>query len=214
MLAEAKAEADKTTGKYYASSEKSTVNRTPVDGGTSRAVQPTQHQEDKSADKYYAEGGSDRHRLARERSQAADALYSPANARPVTGTVTDVQDLVARLGVNERVTIVVPYGDTAAMNKWRAGVDAAVTRQAITEDQAQLASLKFGPPPAAIPPVPETTVKVEDGDPLDDIDAFIQGKPIDPDEVPAAVDAVTPTVVAGDETPAGTEETDADDEAD
>lgn len=196
---------DRSTNKVYASGNVSALGdaRTVADSTLKPGQEPTPalntptvRADDKSADKYYAEGGSNRARPAAgtRRPQPTPAVKKlgppPALGRParppftildVTDVNPVVRDAVARVKEGQEVTVTVRAGAADLLRRARTAVELAVTREDITEDQGR--DIRFGyaaapaaPPPPA-PPAPPPAPKAPEDDPL----AFLAGD-IDADE--------------------------------
>ena len=165
---------DKSTDKIYKSKNISALDqsRTVADstlkpGQEPAAIPtPTLKTDDKSADKYYANGGSQRARGPAVAKKEQAGLKPPA-VTPQLGvkrpepkkslksalglTVHSKEDIdgvmdsvVAQLGDgNQHVVVYVKQGDSALLRRVRARLDSLVTREVITEDQYRDVRLSY-----------------------------------------------------------------------
>lgn len=168
---------DKSTDKIYKSVNISALDqsRTVADStlkpGEEPVATPTPRQkaDDKSADKYYANGGSDRVRGTAQAKKERAGMKPPA-ATPQLGvkkapaaepkkslksalglhvhTKDDVQGVLNNVvdqlqGGNTQVVVYVKQGDSSLLRRVRAGLDLLVTRETITEDQYRDVRLSY-----------------------------------------------------------------------
>lgn len=205
---------DRGTNKIYASGEISALgnNRTVADSTLKPGEEPpiagnatpTQKADDKSADKYYANGGSSRKKttaaglkkqkadnklgkaptLAREKTQPK--RFDP-NAPLVISLKEHINGVLSaaieKVKGGEPVTVFIAKGESQLLKRTRANLDLLVTREVLTENEyreIRIAYATDGTEEVAPPPVPAETKRVVSefaGDPLD----FLNGD--DADEV-------------------------------
>lgn len=205
---------DRSTNKIYASGEISALgnNRTVADstikpGDMDQAVlkgnkTPTQKQEDKAADKYYANGGSDRKKVTKtqlKQQKAANGIGKPLRQagppKPPSGLiVVNSKDQVAaacaaaveKVKNEEKAVVYIAAGATDLLKRTRAHLDLMVTRETITEDEyrdIRLAYVGADEVKAPPPPKPAEAKKADDGmvdqDPLDFLNGDDDGDVID-----------------------------------
>jgi hypothetical protein len=198
---------DRGTNKIYASGEISALgNNKTVSDSTLKPGQeppiggvttPTQKADDKSADKYYANGGSSRKKptAAGLKKQKIDnklgkapTLAGPKNPphrvdpnAPLLITTKEhingvLGSAIEKAKAGEKVTVFITKGDSQLLKRTRANLDLLVTREVLTEDEYREIRIAYevdGTEVAAPPPVVETQKVVADfaGDPL----AFLNG---------------------------------------
>lgn len=223
---------DRSTNKIYASGSTSalgagrTVSDSVLKPGDQPAAVPTPRlkTDDKSADKYYANGGSDRVRgpqqAAAEKAArrglavpAAAPVLGVAGRRPAVTTLsvrtkedvrTVLDALVPRLQSGETgLVVTVAAGASNLLHRTRSALDLLVTREVITEDQYREVRLSYEPAAAekvalaAAVGVPATTatVRTEDNEDVADPLAFLSGDTPDPDDQVVDTSPVVPTEV-------------------
>ncbi len=223
---------DKGTNKIYASGSISALDssRTVADSvlkpGQEPVAIPTPKlkTDDKSADKYYANGGSSRVRgEAQAKSEKAartlavppgapklgNAKTAKSSASLTVRTKDDVglvlDQVVRRLqdGV-QGVVVQVAQGDNQLLKRVRAALDLLVTREAITEEQYRDVRISYEPGVAeqkgvaeklGVPQATET-VRTEANEAADvDPLAFLNGEGDDPDDPVVDTSAVPPQEV-------------------
>lgn len=204
---------DKSTNKVYASGSPSAITGRTVADSTLKPGQkpvanptPTMSVNDKSADKYYAEGGSSRAGVAGVRKKGVVAKPAASRAaKPksswgdgavimapdeVRGVMDRVPDAFA--AGKEALVIYVKAGDSKLLGRTRAALELLMTGEKITEAQYHSVRLTYLKAEEQAPPVPTKTVQVEatpdDLDPL----AFLNS---DAEEPAVDTTAVTPAVV-------------------
>jgi hypothetical protein len=197
---------DKSTNKVYASGDISALGtQTASDTvkkpeGQAGVATPVVRADDKSADKYYANGGSQRVRgpqVAKTQKLGPPAklgVNAPKQApRSLSGKLfindqTEIngvlQQLIEQLkGGAVGVVLSVKKGDSPLLRRTRAALEMLVTREVITEEQYHEVRLSYEQ--EAVLPLPEQQpeVKVEDAtnavDPMD----FLNADSSDNDEV-------------------------------
>lgn len=163
---------DKSTDKIYKSKDISALDssRTVADSTLKPGQEPkgiptpTMRHDDKSSDKYYAEGGSQRPRAGAQAGKklgpapvlgVKSAKQLPAKKGPPrTRTLNKVNEkddipvvldsVVSRLAGGETGLVVyVKTGDSALLRRTRAALDLLVTRETITEDQYREVRLSY-----------------------------------------------------------------------
>lgn len=160
--------------------------------------------DDKSADKYYANGGSDRVRgvqaaRAQQKLGPAPKLGPTPKALPRANVLSDKGQIPAALdavvdrlkGGDRPVVVYIQKGNNQVLKRTRAALDMLVTRERITEDEYRDVQLSYEPDAAeqagiaAKLGVPQatTTVKTEDnesvtGDPLDFLNSAAGDDPV------------------------------------
>lgn len=207
-------EDDKSTNKIYASGNVSALgNQTAADstlkpGQKPKAIPtPTQRADDKSSDKYYAEGGSARPRSS---TQAGVKKLGPApklaaapktarqkgNAGVFIGTKNDVRPVIDGVldllqGGTTGIVVTIKAGESDLLKRARAALDLAVTREQITEEEYREVRLSYDTSAAeqagiaeklGVPQAKET-VRTEDNE-TSDVDplAFLKGVGDDPED--------------------------------
>lgn len=187
---------DRGTNKIYASGEISALgnNRTVSDSTLKPGEEPpiagnatpTQKSDDKSADKYYANGGSSRKKTTQAglKKQKVDnklgkapTMAGPRN-RPVPVDPNAPLLIAIKENINGvlgsaiekvkaggKVTVFVTKGDSQLLKRTRANLDLLVTREVLTEDEyreIRIAYTTDGTEEVAPPPVPTVLKQVDD----------------------------------------------------
>lgn len=188
---------DRSTNKIYASGDRSAIGGGTVSDSVLKPGQkpvanptPTQKADDKSADKYYANGGSDRRKFGKPQAAklggppklgvsqprpkaapAATVINSKEDINPVLeGVVTRLKDGVTG------VVVSVAAGNNDLLKRTRAAMDLLVTRETITEDEYREVRLSYEPAAAkAAPPAPSGEAAADEAVDVDPAD-FLSGK--------------------------------------
>lgn len=208
---------DHSTDKIYASGTASVIGTQTASDSIARPGNapapiptPVQRADDRSADKYYAQGGSGRTRVAGQK-KAANPLLPQSRTVPVRVTATELsvqkpedvflvlEDATDRLnGGATGLVIAIPAGRSDLLKRLRAGLDLLVTRQRITEDQSREVRLSYTQPAITVASTKETTAEVVSPTPkespavietpTDDGLAFLDKVEASQEEQPAADD--------------------------
>ena len=163
---------DRSTDKIYASGNPSALGdyRSASDAQANGVVTPTQRADDKSADKYYAVGGSNRRKITAAAgtprpklgpppprlAPATRALQPPPKPKTLTTgglIVTDksevngvLQEVIAKLQAGQApLVLYVKAGDNNLLKRTRAALELLVTREIITEEQYHDVRLSYEP---------------------------------------------------------------------
>lgn len=220
---------DRSTNKIYASGDisalgnsRSVADSTIKPGQMDAAVlkgnaTPTQKADDKAADKYYANGGSNRKRVTakglKAQKEALKALRQSGQPKPSPDThslTVTARDKVAAVcemaaarveqGV-EGVVIFIPAGNTDLLKRTRAHLELMVTREKLTEGEYRDIRLSYLATEAkAAPPVPTETKAVAAPptvDPLDFLNSDEGDEVIDTSPFPVVFEQVGPNLRAG-----------------
>lgn len=213
---------DKNTNKVYASGDISALGDQSVADSVRRTAgeqplgvpTPAFRADDKSADKYYANGGSGRVRgpqvaAGQKKLGPAPQLGQPARPKQVTSrhiVIADkdqiaaaLESVVDRLKGGERpVPVYIKKGENQVLKRTRAALDMLVTRETITEDEYRDVRLSYelDEAVAAVAAklgevVVEKTVNVDEADAVDPL-AFLNS---DADDEKVDVEAVAPVAV-------------------
>lgn len=235
---------DRSTNKIYASGDISalgdntTVADSPLKPGQVPAANPTPviRADDRSADKYYAHGGSQRVRGPQVAKQQKAAKLGPPpplaptrSKRPATPTVRELNTVATKddingvlVGIADRlragetgIVLFVKHGASDLLKRTRAALELLVTREVLTEEQYHEVRISYEAAPTETaelnavfgPPAPTKTVRTEDNESIDDPLAFLGGGD---DEPPVSTDAVATTPVDTSADPAPDDGDDAD----
>lgn len=212
---------DKNTNKVYASGDISALGDQSVADSVRRTSgeqpmgvpTPVLRADDKSADKYYANGASQRVRgpqvAAGQKKLGPAPQLGPAKPKQVTGrhiVIADkdqiaaaLESVVDRLKGGERpVPVYIKKGENQVLKRTRAALDMLVTRERITEDEYRDVRLSYelDEAVAAVAAklgevVVEKTVSVDEADAVDPL-AFLNS---DEGDEKVDVEAVAPVAV-------------------
>lgn len=176
--------------KYYKSADISTVGQSrPMGDGVRRSGEfpsaiptPRQSADDRSADKYYAVGGSDRRKVSAALTAATSPkLVKKAGVIAVASGVTIVslntkEEIPLALNVllaGGADIVAVKYGDRKLLQSMRAVWDQQLAKETIDEARHGAVAIKFGPQPqvdaAAVTPVPVPAAAPVDVPPAEDV---------------------------------------------
>lgn len=202
---------DRSTDKVYKSGDISALGDqsaadTPRRSGELPVAVPTPRlkADDKSADKYYANGGSDRVRgvqaaRAQQKLGPAPKLGPTPKALPRADVLTSKDQIPTALdavvdrlkGGDRPVVVYIQRGNNQVLKRTRAALDMLVTRERITEDEYRDVQLSYEPDAREQAGIAEklgvpqaaTTVKTEDNesvtvDPLDFLNSAAGDDPV------------------------------------
>ncbi len=196
---------DKSTDKIYRSGNVSAINKKVIADSVLKAgqkpkpiVTPKQSVDDKNADKYYANGGSDRVRFNKKAAKRNTA----AKAKPLVDLFIDSPDGVIpvleaaaeKASAGAQVVVTVKQGDSALLRRTRTALELMVTREALTEAAYHSIRLAYALPPKAEPVRGEAANAVlidEAVDPAakDELEAILSADVIEQEKL---VDALPP----------------------